>query len=149
MFKFKNNIFFMFSISSIPLGISIFAIIIAFVLWIRSIIQEKRFKFIRAEDAKKIESLAKEREELKRELIEKIDMLSKNSDVERNTLLEIIKRKDETRENEREDLTNWLEYRMTRIKDDIENKMQDRLNRIFLQLEDINTRLLKLEKASD
>lgn len=132
----------------IPIGVSVIAISIAFILWIRNITQEKRFRFVRAEDSKKIEDLAKEREQLKRELIEKIDMLSKSSDVEKNTLLEIIKRKDEKKEEEREDLTNWLEYRMTRMEEEMENKTKDRLNRILLQIEDINTRLLKLEKPS-
>lgn len=137
----------MFSLSFIlPVSISIIAISTAFILWIKSIIQERKFRFIRAEDAKKIEDLAKEREELKRELISKLDMLSKSSDVERNTLLEIIKRKDETKEEERENLTNWLEYRMTKMGEEIENKIHDRLNRILITLEDINARLLKLEK---
>ncbi len=130
----------------VPVSISVVAISIACILWIRGIIREKRFKFVRIEDEKKIESLAREREELKKELIDKLDILSKSSDLERNTLLEIIKRRDEKGEDEKEDLTNWLEYRMTRMAEEIESKIKDRLNRILLQIEDINTRLLKLEK---
>ncbi|MEW6007411.1 MAG: hypothetical protein AB1595_04565 [bacterium] len=133
-------------IRNISIFVSIFAILAAVILGIRGMLQEKRFKFVRDEDAKKIESLAKEREELKKELIEKLDMLAKSSDIERNTLLEIIKRRDEKGEEEKEDLTNWLEYRMTRMQDEIENRIKDRLNRILLQIEDINARLLKLEK---
>lgn len=140
----------MFSISFIlPIAISIIAVTIAFILWLKDIIRERKFRFIRAEDSKKIENLAKEREELKRELVSKLDMLLKSSNAERNTLLEIIKRKDETKEEERENLTNWLEYRMTRMKEEIENKIHDKLSRIFLTLEEINARLLKLEKRSD
>ncbi|MEW6102964.1 MAG: hypothetical protein AB1630_03960 [bacterium] len=135
-------------IRSISIFVSLFAIIAAVILIIRSMLQEKRFKFVRQEDAKKIETLSKEREELKKELIEKLDMLAKSSDLERNTLLEIIKRRDEKGEEEKEDLTNWLEYRMTRMQDEIENKIKDRLTRILLQIEDINARLLKLEKPS-
>lgn len=133
----------------IPVSISIVAIIVAFILFLKGIIQEKRFKFIRAEDTKKIEDLAKEREELKRELIEKIDMLSKSSNSERGVLLDIIKRKDEKKEDEKEDLTNWLEYRMTRMEEGIENRIREKFARVLLQIEDINKRLLKLEGKSD
>jgi len=133
-------------IREISIFVSVGAIIVIIILWVRTIFQEKRFRFIRESDAKRIEDLAREREELRKELIAKLDMLSKSSDLERNTLLEIIKRKDDKREEEREDLINWLEYRMTRMGEEIENKIKDRLARILIQIEDINTRLLKIEK---
>ncbi|MDI6752051.1 MAG: hypothetical protein QME07_04245 [bacterium] len=125
--------------------VSIIAVITVIILWILKIRAEKTFQFVRAEDTKKIEALAKEREELREEMIKKLDLLAEKDKDQENILLHIFKQREERSKQEQEDLTNWLEYKAAKWQHEIEDKFSARFDRLFLDIEAIKTRLDRLE----
>jgi ABC-type protease/lipase transport system fused ATPase/permease subunit len=136
-------------IQNISIFVTIGAIVIIIILWVRGLRAERRFRFIRDEDAKKIEALAREREELRNEVIKKLDMLSKREEEQQNVLLDILKRREDRSDQEREDLTNWLDYKATRWQNEIEDRFSERIGRLQQDIEELKSRLDRLEKKNE
>jgi hypothetical protein len=127
--------------------VSIIAIIIVVILWILKIRAEKRFQFVRGEDLKKIEVMAKEKEELRDGVIRKLDLLAEKDKDQENILLSIFKQREDRSKQEQEDLTNWLEYKAAKWQSEIEDKFSARFDRLFQDMEGIKTRLDRLEQS--
>jgi hypothetical protein len=130
----------------ISMFVSIIAITIVIILWILKIRAEKRFKFVRGEDLKKIEAMAKEREELRGEMIRKLDLLAEKDKDQESILLSIFKQREDRFKQEQEDITNWLEYKVTKWQNEIEDRFSARFDRLFQDIEGIKTRLDRLEQ---
>ncbi|MEK9148423.1 MAG: hypothetical protein AAB267_00090 [Candidatus Desantisbacteria bacterium] len=131
----------------ISIFVSIIAVITVVILWILRVRAEKRFQFVRAEDLKTIEGMAKEREELRNAMIKKLDLLAEKDKDQENILLNIFKQREERSKQEQEDLTNWLEYKAAKWQHEIEDKFSARFDRLFQDIESIKTRLDRLEQS--
>ncbi len=137
-------------------GVTILAILAAFILYLSGRKKGKEFKQLKEEDFKTILSLMKEKEELmkeketlKGEILQALDSLSRRESADQDLLMQMVKQYEENESQRREDLTNWLEFKAKKWQDQLEASLTSRLSGIQMEINKLNERISRIEISTN
>ncbi|MEW5768327.1 MAG: hypothetical protein AB1797_12035 [bacterium] len=126
--------------------ISCLAVIAIVFLAIRDYWQRKEFGALKAQDAKTILGLIKDKEILFSDILTKLDSLSHKEEKQQGLLVNMLSRYEEEEKKRQETQMNMLDYKVQKWQDQMEDRITQRFIRLQKDIEQLDNRLQKLEK---
>lgn len=108
--------------------------------------ETNEYKFLRDKDTETIMTLTKEKENLKEEITTKLSLLTNKEEERQNLLIDILHRLEDKEKGREEDLMNWLEFKAKKWQDQIDDRINERINRFQNDFFDLKKKLAKIEE---